>query len=67
MVKLHPNQYVYFNYLIGDLPGAYGKYETAYYGNSYAEAVKKLVQYVKQELPTKKKDKYFIKTNGASI
>ncbi len=33
-VKNHPNQYVYFNELVGGLPGAYGTYETDYYSNS---------------------------------
>ncbi len=39
MAHLHPHQYVYYNSLIGGLPGAYGKYETDYWGNSYKEAV----------------------------
>lgn len=30
----HPNEYVYFNELIGGIKGAYGKYETDYYMNS---------------------------------
>lgn len=32
---LHPYEYVYFNELIGYLPGAYGKFETDYWGTSY--------------------------------
>jgi len=39
MIKLHPYQYVYFNSLVGGLPGAYGKYETDYWGIGYREAV----------------------------
>jgi hypothetical protein len=37
MRELHPHQYIYFNELIGGLPGAYGNYDTDYYGNSYKE------------------------------
>ena len=33
----HPNQYVYFNELIGGIKGAYGKYDTDYYMNSIRE------------------------------
>lgn len=34
----HPNQYVYFNELVGGLKGAFGTYETDYYSNSCREA-----------------------------
>lgn len=30
----HPNEYVYFNELVGGIKGAYGKYDTDYYMNS---------------------------------
>lgn len=33
MVRNHPHQYVYFNALTGGLKGAYGNYETDYWGN----------------------------------
>ena len=49
MVRLHPQEYVYFNNTIGGLPGAYGRYETDYWGNSYHEAVNLLVNYVRPE------------------
>lgn len=39
MMRLHPYEYVYFNSLVGGLKGAYGKYETDYWGKSYKEAV----------------------------
>jgi 4-amino-4-deoxy-L-arabinose transferase-like glycosyltransferase len=42
MVRLHPYQSVYFNRLVGGLAGAYGRYETDYWGNSYKEAVELL-------------------------
>lgn len=38
MVKNHPNDYIYFNELIGGLKGAYGDYETDYYYNSLKDA-----------------------------
>ncbi len=34
----HPNEYVYFNELVGGFSGAYGTYETDYYSNSCREA-----------------------------
>lgn len=39
MAILHPYQYIYFNELVGGLPGANGKYDTDYFGASYKEAV----------------------------
>lgn len=44
MRELHPNEYIYFNELIGGLPGAYGNYDTDYYGNSYKEAFAAVAQ-----------------------
>jgi hypothetical protein len=37
--NLHPYEYVYFNSLVGGLKGAYGKYETDYWGKSMRESV----------------------------
>ena len=34
----HPNEYVYFNELVGGVRGAYGDYETDYYYNSLKKA-----------------------------
>lgn len=34
MLRFHPHEYVYFNALVGGLRGAYGRYETDYWGNS---------------------------------
>lgn len=42
VVELHPYETVYFNELVGGLPGAAGRYETDYWGNSYHEAVRSL-------------------------
>ena len=38
MIKNHPNDYVYFNELVGGLKGAYANYETDYYYNSLKAA-----------------------------
>jgi tetratricopeptide (TPR) repeat protein len=38
IIKNHPNEYVYFNELVGGIDGAYGNYETDYYSNSCREA-----------------------------
>jgi hypothetical protein len=37
MVTVHPHQYLWFNQVIGGLPGAFLKYDTDYYGNTYKE------------------------------
>ena len=34
MINLHPLEYLYYNSLVGGLKGAFGKYETDYWGNS---------------------------------
>jgi len=49
LVRLHPHEYVYFNRIVGGLPGAYGWYETDYWGNSYREAVELLVERLESE------------------
>ena len=33
-IRNHPHEYVYFNPLVGGLDGAFGNYETDYWGNS---------------------------------
>ena len=47
MTRLHPDEYVYFNQLVGGLKGAYGRYDTDYWGNSYREAVLDLSDYLR--------------------
>jgi tetratricopeptide (TPR) repeat protein len=44
MVKNHPNQYIYFNELIGGTEGAKGNYEMDYYSNTVKQAVYWLVE-----------------------
>jgi hypothetical protein len=46
MVRLHPYQTVYFNRLVGGLPGAHGRYETDYWASSFREAVLELADRV---------------------
>jgi hypothetical protein len=48
MIRLHPYQYVYFNSIVGGLPGAYMKYETDYWCASYKEGLDLLVTYLKK-------------------
>jgi len=39
MLSLHPYEYVYFNRLSGGLPGAFGRFETDYWGASHREGL----------------------------
>jgi tetratricopeptide (TPR) repeat protein len=50
IIKNHPNEYVYFNELIGGINGAYGSYETDYYSNSCREAG----EWIAKQEPNKK-------------
>jgi hypothetical protein len=58
MIKLHPYQYIYFNQLTGGLSGAFGRYETDYWGKSNKEAI----EWLKNKL--KENQQYFIKTEA---
>lgn len=49
VIALHPNQYVYFNQLVGGPRGAQGRYELDYWGTSLAEATRRLVQKLERE------------------
>ena len=51
MIRLHPHEYVYFNEVIGGLPGAYGNYDTDYYGNSYKEGFESLYEQLWKDDP----------------
>lgn len=44
LYRLHPDQYVYFNALVGGPRGAHGRYELDYWGTSLADATRSLVQ-----------------------
>ncbi|MES2619228.1 MAG: tetratricopeptide repeat protein [Bacteroidota bacterium] len=50
MFANHPNQYVYFNEIVGGIKGAFGNYETDYYMNS----VKQSADWLKKNEPLKR-------------
>jgi len=39
MTQLHPYEYIYYNALVGGVPGAYREYELDYWGTSYRAAM----------------------------
>jgi hypothetical protein len=47
MWLLHPYEYAFFNDLIGGTKGAYGQFETEYWGASLAEASSDLSQFIR--------------------
>lgn len=49
LVRLHPNQYVYYNEFIGGTDGAVGLFKIDYWANSYAETVEKLEAYLRDQ------------------
>jgi hypothetical protein len=46
LVRLHPNEYLFYNSLVGGLPGAAGRYATDYWSNSLPEALAKLESFL---------------------
>lgn len=46
---LHPHQYIYYNALIGGVPGAADRWELDYWGNSLPEAIDGLSEYLFNE------------------
>jgi hypothetical protein len=69
LVRLHPEEYVFFNQSVGGLRGAAGNYETDYWGNSYREAVQLLVSHVhgeRQEKPDKRYRVYMTSSQRVS-
>lgn len=63
MFKLHPYEYLYFNFFAGGLKGAYGKYETDYAGKTFKEATEWLV---KNKIKKDKNYKFFVCGNPDS-
>lgn len=47
--SLHPNEYVYFNELVGGVAGAVRKYDVDYWANSLPEAVETLSEVIAEE------------------
>jgi hypothetical protein len=48
MVELHPDEYVYYNSLVGGVAGAAGRFDLDYWGDSLAEASRDLAAYVQK-------------------
>ena len=40
IVRIHPYQYIYYNSLVGGLPGAFRQYEMDYWGTSFREVAR---------------------------
>lgn len=53
MIYLHPQEYVYFNRLIGGVAGAHQNYDTDYYGNTFKEAAEGMADYAWRTEPEK--------------
>jgi hypothetical protein len=49
MVKLHPNEYIYYNLLVGGVAGAEGNWELDYWSNSFHEAADDVAEIVRIE------------------
>jgi len=49
MVRLHPYQYIFYNYAVGGVEQAASHYETDYWGTSNRAAVEALVTYLKEK------------------
>lgn len=48
MVRLHPDEYVYYNALVGGVPGAADRFLLDYWANSYGEAVEGLEHWLQK-------------------
>jgi hypothetical protein len=51
LIRLHPDQYTYFNRLAGGTRGAHGRYELDYWGTSLEEATDLLVGELEDDIP----------------
>jgi len=49
MAMLHPNEYIYYNGLVGGVEGAQGVFKLDYWANSYAEAVDGLENFLETQ------------------
>jgi hypothetical protein len=59
MVLLHPDEYIYYNGLVGGVDGAQNLFKTDYWANSYAEAVAGLTEYLQNEYGAEFEDHQF--------
>ena len=51
MVRNHPNQYVYYNEILGGIEEAYGEYELDYWANSTKQAADWLGEHITEKNP----------------
>ena len=49
IIRLHPYEHVYYNGLVGGLPGAQARYESDYWGTCVKESVEDLVSQLEKE------------------
>ncbi|MFT3913452.1 MAG: glycosyltransferase family 39 protein [Anaeromyxobacteraceae bacterium] len=57
MARLHPYETVYFNRVtVGGLPGAAGRFETDYWGQSYRQAIEDVVRHYRPSGPVRVAD-----------
>jgi Dolichyl-phosphate-mannose-protein mannosyltransferase len=59
MAMLHPDEYVYYNMLVGGVHGARGLFKLDYWANSYIEAVHGLEDYLRAQYGADFKDHDF--------
>ncbi|MGE5271796.1 MAG: hypothetical protein ACM3JG_19220 [Thiohalocapsa sp.] len=59
MVLLHPDEYVYYNALVGGVAGAQRRFKLDYWANSYAEAVRGLQTYLQKQYGADYKKRQF--------
>ena len=64
MVRLHPDEYVYYNALVGGVPGAAGRFQLDYWANSYGEAVDGLVAWLRRHDPREGQRQYRVAVCG---
>jgi hypothetical protein len=51
LVRLHPYENLFYNALVGGLPGAFRRYDLDYWFNSMPEAIRMLETFVRNEAP----------------
>jgi hypothetical protein len=51
LVRLHPYENLFYNSLVGGLPGAFRRYDMDYWFNSMPEAIRLLETYLREKMP----------------
>jgi len=69
LYRLHPDEYLFFNPLVGGLAGASGRYDTDYWVNIMPEAVGDLEHYLDQtdQAPAKPRRHYLVVVCGERL